>query len=101
MTKIKRFPKLMYLILLVNVFDIVIHVVSGQPEALRITSNIFVIVSGILLAIQPRYQLLFAVSLSLYIILNTVFIVLNGIGGLGVVLIATTLLSGVFILRKK
>ena len=89
----------MYFTLLVNTFDIFIHVIIGQPEALRIAGNIFVIVSSILVLRQPRYHLLFAASLCLYILFNAIFVVLSGIGTLGVLLIAATTLSGIGIIR--
>ena len=102
MAKIDRSLWLIYLTLFVNVFDIVIHVVSGQTEFLRITSNILIVTAAILLIFRNSYTMLFALALSLYIVLNALFVLMNGgIGLLGALLIAATVFSGLWILRRK
>lgn len=99
MTKAHRSTILIFCIIILNILDLILHIAIGQPEMLRITSNVFIITSGILLTTHRRYTSLFAVSLSLYIALNTLFIVLQGIGTAGALFIATTLLLGIIILR--
>lgn len=101
MAKIDRTSMLIYLTLLVNIFDVVLHVGIGQPEALRITGNVFIIISSILLALNSRYQMLFTFSICAYILLNTSFVVLFGIGIMGAVLIATTTLTGMVLVRRR
>ncbi len=101
MAKIDRSSMLIYLTLFVNVFDIAFHVMIGQPESLRIIGNTFIIISAVLLLVHTSYRMLFAASLVLYIILNTMFILLDGIGMLGALLIAFTVLVGVIIVRRN
>jgi len=101
MAKIDRLTTLIYLTLLVNLLDIVLHVAIGQPEALRIISNTFIIISGALILVNTIYRMLFVTSLVLYIILNTLHVLLEGAGLLGAVLIATTVLTGVIIIRRR
>tara|TARA_B100001105_G_scaffold253641_1_gene247601 strand:+ start:324 stop:638 length:315 start_codon:yes stop_codon:yes gene_type:complete len=102
MAKIDRTSWLIYLTLFVNIFDIVIHVGSGQPEFLRITSNILIAITAILLILRISYTVLFALALTLYIALNTLFIIVNGgIGLLGALLITVTVFSGIMILRRR
>jgi len=101
MAKIDRLTALIYLTLLVNIFDIVLHVAIGQPEAIRIIGNTFIIISGALLLISTSYRMLFVTSLVLYIILNTLHVLIDGIGLLEAVLIATTVLTGIIIVRRR
>lgn len=101
MAKVDRSSMLIYLILFVNVFDIAFHVMIGQPESLRIIGNTFIIISSVLLLVHTSYRMLFVASLVLYIILNTLFVLLEGIGTLGTLLIAFTVLSGVVIVRRR
>jgi|ETNmetMinimDraft_4_1059912.scaffolds.fasta_scaffold07534_2 NAD/NADP transhydrogenase alpha subunit len=101
MARIERMSAFIYLTLFVNVFDIVIHIVAGELEVLRVIANTFVIISSVLLLTNVRYRLLFTASLCLYILLNMVFVVLYGIGVLGILLIATTLFAGVVIIRNQ
>ena len=92
---------LIYLTLFVNVFDIAFHVMIGQPESLRIIGNTFIIISSVLLLVHASYRMLFVASLVLYIILNTLFVLLEGIGLLGALLVALTVSVGVVIVRRN
>ncbi len=101
MAKRDRASLLIYLTLFVNVFDIAFHVMIGQPESLRIIANTFIVISAVLLLIHNTYRMLFVASLVLYIVLNTLFVLLDGIGTLGALLIAFTVLVGVIIVRRN
>jgi hypothetical protein len=98
MTKAHRSIVLIFSIA-INCFDVILHIAIGQPEALRITGNLFIIISSALLLVNPRYSTLFTVALSLYVGLNTLFIVLEGIGPVGALFIGATMLTGLFIIR--
>lgn len=78
----------------VNVGDIVLHVAIDQVEPLRIAGNIVVLLAAIgMLAISAlRRPIVPVVAGLVSLVLNLVFIVTSGIGGLGAVLIA--LLAG-------
>ena len=93
--------KMNTIIIILNIIDAILHIVTGQPEFLRITSNLVIIISGLLLIPRPRYAFLFTIALSLYTTLNTLFILFNGIGTAGAALIAGTILLGIFILHQK
>ncbi len=101
MTKAHRSIILILAIIILNIIDAILHIVTGQPEFLRITSNLVIIISGLLLIPRPRYAFLFTIALSLYTTLNTLFILFNGIGTAGAALIAGTILLGIFILHQK
>jgi collagenase-like PrtC family protease len=77
---------------LVNVGDIALHVAIDQVEPLRVAGNIVVIVAAIgLLAVAALRRPAVPIAASVVnVILNLVFIVMFGIGGLGAVLIALT-----------
>lgn len=77
---------------IVNVADIVLHVAIDQVEPLRIAGNIVVLATAIgMLAISAlRKPIVPVVAGLVSLVLNLVFIVTSGIGGLGAVLIALT-----------
>lgn len=79
-------------LLAVNIFDVVIHVAIDQVEPLRVTSNVVVIVTSILMLALPRARSpwLAGVVGLVYLALNLTFIALDGIGPLGVILIVVT-----------
>jgi hypothetical protein len=86
------FRVLLLLSILLNIFDIVLHIAINQPELLRIAGNILIIlVSGIAL-LRQRSNLALVVGLIFYLTLNTVFIALSGIGSAGMVFISLTTL---------
>ncbi|WP_395639042.1 hypothetical protein [Pseudolysinimonas sp.] len=80
------------ILLLVNVGDAVLHVAIDQVEPLRIAGNVVVIVAGLgMLAVKAlRRPAVPLVAAGANLVLNLVFIVTSGIGGLGAVLIALT-----------
>ena len=77
---------------LLTVFDIVIHVASDQVEPLRIAGNIVVLVSAFGFLLVPRVRRIWvAVAAGAWnLILNVIHISVNGIGALGIALIAVT-----------
>ncbi|GHF17161.1 hypothetical protein GCM10011600_17410 [Pseudolysinimonas yzui] len=77
---------------LVNLGDIVLHVAIDQAEPLRIAGNVVVIAAavGMLVVAALRKPAVPIVAGSVSLVLNLVFIVTSGIGGLGAVLIALT-----------
>jgi hypothetical protein len=90
--------------LVVNVVDAVIHIVTDQVEPLRIASNAVVILAAALILAVPALnrQMISVTADVLYLGLNVLFIVLNGIGGLGLLLVVVTvvLLSTVSFLQS-
>jgi hypothetical protein len=78
-----------------NIFDIALHLATNQAEVLRISGNIFVIVgSGITLYRRSLKSALIP-GLVFYLILNGIFIAFNGIGRMGVVFIFLTIILGI------
>lgn len=75
-----------------TVFDIVIHVVSDQVEPLRIAGNIIVLVAALGILVVPRVRRAWVpIAAGLWnLVLNIIFIAQQGIGALGVALIAAT-----------
>jgi hypothetical protein len=90
--------------LVVNVVDAIIHIVTDQVEPLRIASNVVVILAAALMLAVPALnrQMVAVTADVLYLGLNLVFIVLDGIGGLGLLLVIVTvvLLSTVSFLQS-
>ncbi|MEL6662369.1 MAG: hypothetical protein AAFR33_05140 [Pseudomonadota bacterium] len=96
---------LLIAILLVNLVDIIIHVAADRIEPVRITSNVIVI-AGAILALVPSLRGLARPAILLaglcYVALNGWFVATQGIGGVGIVLIAATvLLSLAFIVTGR
>lgn len=77
---------------LMTVFDIVIHVVTDQVEPLRIAGNVIVLVSAFGILLLPRLRRVWvAVAAGGWnLALNLIHVSLNGIGALGIALIAVT-----------
>ena len=99
-------------IAIIQVFDIILHVATNQAEPLRITSNILILAWLMVLAFsrtQLRFQLVAAIVISTYLVLNLVFLAVNGVtnpeqgGGLRIMLLVlvalTVILSTVLELR--
>lgn len=82
---IKTTPTLMGLqigIVLIQLFDIVIHVATNQAEPIRIASNLIVVFAVILLAsgrFNTRLRLITASAIGGYLALNLIFLALAGI----------------------
>lgn len=93
----KLFRVLLYASILLNVFDIVLHIAINQPEMLRIAGNILIILGSGIALLGHRPKLVLVIGLIAYLILNCAFIALDGIGSAGMVFIiltaALTLLS--------
>ena len=79
---------------LLNLGDIALHVAIDDVEPLRVTGNIVVIVAAFVLLLWPRARRLITpiIAAAVNLVLNNVFTALEGIGPLGVVLIAVTTL---------
>ena len=77
---------------LITVFDIVIHVATDQVEPLRIAGNIIVLVSvfGVLLLRRLRRVWVAVAAGGWNLVLYLIHISQNGIGALGIALIAVT-----------
>ena len=86
----KIFRIVLCISILLNIFDIVLHVATNQPEVLRITSNILIITASGVALQRQRSKLVLIIGLSSYLILNGIFIALNGIGTAGMAFIALT-----------
>ena len=89
-------------LLVANIFDVVIHVITDQVEPLRITGNVIALVAaGVLLTIpRTRHPWVPLVAGGLSLLLNLVFIATQGIGVLGALLVTlTTLLFVVVAVR--
>lgn len=93
-----------YALFFVNIFDILLHIAINQPELLRIISNLIIIFASILIILKTKLNHKYIVSLGLisYLALNIIFVVNNGIGNLGIILIlTTTILSLVNIFKSS
>lgn len=79
-------------VLVINIFDILLHVIINQPELLRIIGNLIVILCALVVIRKYKVnsQITLFTSAILNLLLNIFFIVNNGIGVLGVIFIATT-----------
>ena len=80
------------ILLLLNVIDVVVHVVTDQVEPLRIAGNIIVIVSALGVLLIPRVRRAWvAIAAGLWsLVLNLIHISQSGIGTAGIVFIAAT-----------
>jgi len=88
----KIFTILLYICILLNIFDIVLHIAINQPEILRITGNILIIIGAGIALIRQHSNLVLIIGLMFYLILNGVFVALHGIGSAGIVFISLTTL---------
>lgn len=91
-------------IVVINIFDILLHIAINQPELLRITGNV-IIIGAVLMVIKNSKVSYFTTLLTaamLNLILNLIFIINNGIGTLGILLIIiTTILVTIAALKSK
>ena len=94
------------ILLLLNVIDVVVHVVTDQVEPLRIAGNIIVIVSALGVLLIPRVRRAWvAIAAGLWsLVLNLIHLSQSGIGTAGIVFIAGTtvlcLVLGVQLARR-
>ncbi|CAN5529630.1 hypothetical protein BH10ACT7_BH10ACT7_04850 [soil metagenome] len=79
-------------IAVLNVVDIIVHVLVDDVEPLRVTGNVVAIAAALALLLWPRARraLTPLIAAAVNLGLNIVFIALQGIGPLGVILIAVT-----------
>lgn len=80
-------------LIIINILDALLHIVTNQAETLRISSNLVIIISTSLLLLKkiPNSKRSYLLALSAYIALNGLFILINGIGPVGMVLIFATI----------
>ena len=90
--------------LVLNVADAILHVATDQVEVLRILSNLLLIVTSAVLIYRPPWERATTclTAAGLYFALNALSIVTQGIGPLGIMLIAasTLLMSLAALLRR-
>lgn len=91
---------LITILILINVFDVVLHVVIGQPELLRIISNSIMIISGLIAYKLPYSKILTGTAAIAYIVLNLLVIAQNGIGVVGMLLIIATVLTSLGVMLR-
>lgn len=89
------FSALLCASILLNIFDIALHIAITQPEILRIAGNVLIIIASSIALSKQYPRRVLTVGLASYLVLNGTFIALNGIGNAGIVFIA---LSTVFVL---
>lgn len=91
-------------IVVINIFDILLHIAINQPELLRIAGNV-IIIGAVLMVIKNSkvsYFITLLTAAMLNLILNLIFIINNGIGTLGILLIIiTTLLVTIAAVKSK
>jgi hypothetical protein len=80
------------ILLLLNVIDVVVHVVTDQVEPLRIAGNVIVIISALGILTLPRVRRAWVpIAAGLWsLVLNIIHIAQSGIGTAGMVFIAGT-----------
>ena len=99
-------------IILIQLFDIIIHVSTDQAEPIRIASNIVIIVwiiAALADWLKEWYRTISIAAISAYLVLNVIFLVQNGLtnpeqGGalrttLFLLVFLTVTLSALFISR--
>jgi len=97
------------LIIIVQLFDVAVHILSGQVEPIRIASNMLVMfwVSFATFLLYPFSQKISFAVLLIYFLLNLIFLLNNGLLNNGnprvvfFILIALTLLLSVLLIKKK
>jgi len=95
-----------YLILIIQITDIVLHVISDQAELLRILANL-IIIAWVLIFYNKKSNQLNWTILGIYLIFNFSFLNLRGLSNNGdpriffwAVVLLTSLLSSLIINRK-
>lgn len=97
-------------VILIQLFDIVIHVRADQAEPLRITANIVIcawIIAMMMAWLQMRLRPSSLAAIGIYLLLNLIFLVQNGLTNpeqgdapriaLFVLVIVTIVLSGLVV----
>ena len=67
---------------LIQLFDIIIHVSTDQAEPIRIASNVVIIVwiiAALAGWLKARYRNISIAAISIYLVLNIVFLAQNGL----------------------
>jgi len=95
-----------YLILIIQITDIVLHVISDQAELLRILANL-IIIAWVLIFYNKKSNQLNWTILGIYLIFNFLFLNLRGLSNNGdpriffwAAVLLTSLLSSLIINRK-
>ncbi len=69
-------------IVLIQLFDVIIHVATGQPELIRITSNVVIVVWAVAMLagwLKDRLRPISLTAVGTYLILNLTFLALEGV----------------------
>ena len=103
-----------FAIVLVQLFDIVIHVATDQAEPIRITANVIIMVwvaAALMGWLKERFRSVSLAAVGAYLVLNLIFLAQNGLtnpeqGGalrttLFLLVILTVALSALFSLRRS
>lgn len=80
--KIKGNKGITYIIIAIQILDILVHLLTNQFELIRVISNTVVILWVIILQLNLHkivLNLLTTIMISIYIILNGLFLLANGI----------------------
>ena len=101
-------------IILIQLFDIIIHVSTDQVEPIRITSNIIIIVwimTALIGLLKERFRAISIAAIGTYFVLNAIFLAQNGITNpeqgralritLFVLVLSTVTLSALFTFRSS
>jgi hypothetical protein len=92
---------LLCLLVALNLLDAGLHVATNQVEVLRITGNMCMIVASVIVLARPRLDHILAAGLTVYLVLNGIFVALNNIGNAGAVFIIVTTVVAAAFLRLK
>ena len=69
-------------IILIQLFDVIIHVATGQPELIRIISNMIIVVWVVVVLagwLKDRFQSISFATIGTYFVLNLIFLAQNGL----------------------
>jgi hypothetical protein len=89
-TTLKIYVALLYLTIALNVLDIVLHIATNQAELLRVAGNVLIIAGSGIVLLKRRSNFVLIIGLISYLVLNGIFIALNGIGSAGTMFISLT-----------
>lgn len=99
---------LIIITILIQLFDVAIHIITDQVELLRIISN-GVIIVGLFVALKGirKFSAILAGTVAIYLILNIIFLSMEGIRNDGTIrwvlllLMAGTILSTLTLIRRR
>lgn len=98
---LKTSSVLPYLLIALNLTDVMLHVATNQVELLRIAGNVAIIAASVFILVKPQSDRILAAGLTAYLVLNGIFVALNSIGNAGAFfIIATAILAAAFLRLK-